>query len=60
MLHGLMTGEINHLCDGGLYAELICNRTFLDDTNSPALPVTLVDTNAVTNGMGFYRIQIGP
>jgi len=33
--HGLMTEEINHSYDGGLYAELIRNRAFLDDTNSP-------------------------
>jgi alpha-N-arabinofuranosidase len=33
--HGLMTEEINHSYDGGLYAELIQNRAFLDDTNSP-------------------------
>ena len=34
-LYGLMTEEINHSYDGGLYAELIRNRAFLDDTNSP-------------------------
>ncbi|MES2462113.1 MAG: alpha-L-arabinofuranosidase C-terminal domain-containing protein [Armatimonadota bacterium] len=28
--HGLMTEEINHAYDGGLYAELIQNRAFLD------------------------------
>jgi alpha-N-arabinofuranosidase len=28
MLHGLMTEEINYSYDGGLYAELIRNRTF--------------------------------
>ena len=28
MLYGLMTEEINHAFDGGLYAELIQNRTF--------------------------------
>lgn len=33
--HGLMTEEINHSYDGGLYAELIQNRAFLDDANSP-------------------------
>ncbi len=27
-LYGLMTEEINHAYDGGLYAELIANRTF--------------------------------
>jgi alpha-N-arabinofuranosidase len=34
-LYGLMTEEINHAYDGGLYAELIQNRAFLDDTNTP-------------------------
>jgi len=35
-LYGLMTEEINHAYDGGLYAELIRNRAFLDDAKSPA------------------------
>src|ERR1051326_1147705 len=35
-LYGLMTEEINHSYDGGLYAELIRNRAFLDDARSPA------------------------
>jgi len=30
-LYGLMTEEINHSYDGGLYAELINNRTFRSD-----------------------------
>jgi alpha-N-arabinofuranosidase len=34
-LYGLMTEEINHSYDGGLYAELIQNRVFLDNPNSP-------------------------
>jgi len=34
-LYGLMTEEINHSYDGGLYAELIRNRAFLDDTSTP-------------------------
>src|SRR4051812_23007687 len=33
-LHGLMTEEINHSYDGGLYAELIRNRAFLDDAGN--------------------------
>ncbi len=33
---GLMTEEINHAYDGGLYAELIQNRAFLDDATAPA------------------------
>jgi alpha-N-arabinofuranosidase len=36
LLYGLMTEEINHAYDGGLYAELIRNRAFLDDPASPA------------------------
>jgi alpha-N-arabinofuranosidase len=35
-LYGLMTEEINHSYDGGLYAELIRNRAFLDDASTPA------------------------
>jgi alpha-N-arabinofuranosidase len=27
-LYGIMTEEINHSYDGGLYAELVSNRTF--------------------------------
>jgi alpha-N-arabinofuranosidase len=34
-LYGLMTEEINHSYDGGLYAELVRNRAFLDDLDSP-------------------------
>ena len=33
--NGLMTEEINHSYDGGLYAELIQNRAFLDDAARP-------------------------
>ena len=35
-LYGLMTEEINYSYDGGLYAELVRNRTFKDH---PTLPV---------------------
>jgi alpha-N-arabinofuranosidase len=31
-----MTEEINHAYDGGLYAELLQNRAFLDDAAAPA------------------------
>ena len=34
-LYGLMTEEINHCYDGGLYAELIRNRAFLEDARTP-------------------------
>ena len=35
MFYGLMTEEINFSYDGGLYAELIRNRTFRDDPKTP-------------------------
>ena len=34
-LYGLMTEEINHSYDGGLYAELIRNRIFKDNPDTP-------------------------
>ncbi len=34
-LFGLMTEEINHSYDGGLYAELVQNRIFKDDPDKP-------------------------
>jgi alpha-N-arabinofuranosidase len=34
ILHGLMTEEINYSYDGGLYAELVRNRAFLDDAKN--------------------------
>ncbi len=33
--YGLMTEEINHSYDGGLYAELVQNRAFLDNAETP-------------------------
>lgn len=33
--HGLMTEEINHCYDGGLYAELVQNRVFKDNDKQP-------------------------
>src|SRR6516165_8576486 len=35
IFYGLMTEEINFSYDGGLYAELIRNRTFRDDAKKP-------------------------
>ena len=35
-LYGHMTEEINFSYDGGLYAELVRNRAFRDDTKKPA------------------------
>ncbi len=34
LFYGLMTEEINHAYDGGLYAELVQNRAFLDSAES--------------------------
>jgi alpha-N-arabinofuranosidase len=34
-LYGLMTEEINHSYDGGIYGELIRNRAFQDNPNHP-------------------------
>jgi alpha-N-arabinofuranosidase len=36
MHYGLMTEEINYSYDGGLYAELVRNRAFLDNPSTPA------------------------
>jgi len=33
--YGLMTEEINHSYDGGLYGELVQNRAFLDNAGTP-------------------------
>lgn len=35
MHYGLMTEEINYSYDGGLYAELVRNRAFLDNPQTP-------------------------
>jgi alpha-N-arabinofuranosidase len=35
LFNGLMTEEINHAYDGGLYAELVQNRAFLDAPGAP-------------------------
>src|SRR4051812_1380194 len=35
LLYGLMTEEINHSYDGGLYAELVRNRILKDNKNAP-------------------------
>src|SRR5580700_7376489 len=45
-LYGLMTEEINHSYDGGLYAELIQNRAFLDNPTTPVHWSTVSDDNS--------------
>jgi len=51
-LYGLMTEEINHAYDGGLYAELIQNRIFKDNTNKP------VHWSQVQSGAGSGSITL--
>ncbi|MGH7953715.1 MAG: alpha-L-arabinofuranosidase C-terminal domain-containing protein, partial [Limisphaerales bacterium] len=45
-LYGLMTEEINHSYDGGLYAELIQNRAFLDNATTPVHWSVVNDDNS--------------
>jgi len=47
-LYGLMTEEINHSYDGGLYAELIQNRAFLDSATTPVHWAVVKDENSAT------------
>ncbi len=51
-LYGLMTEEINHSYDGGIYAELIQNRAFKDDATNP------VHWTLVQDGGGAGQISI--
>jgi len=51
-LYGLMTEEINHSYDGGIYAELIQNRTFKDDAANP------VHWSVVQDGGGSGSIAL--
>ncbi len=53
-LYGLMTEEINHSYDGGLYAELIRNRAFLDDASTPA------HWSVISNGDSEATIALDP
>jgi alpha-N-arabinofuranosidase len=53
-LYGLMTEEISHCYDGGLYAELIRNRAFLDDARTP------VHWAAVTGDGPGAKIALDP
>ena len=47
MHYGLMTEEINHSYDGGLYAELVQNRAFLDNAETPVHWSLVQGTGAV-------------
>ena len=45
--YGMMVEEINHAFDGGVYAELIQNRIFQDDPNTPVQWSAVQDNGAV-------------
>lgn len=45
-LYGLMTEEINHSYDGGIYGELIQNRIFKDNDRLPSAWSKLEENNA--------------
>ena len=51
-LYGLMTEEINHSYDGGIYAELVQNRIFKDNASAP------VHWSLVTTGGGTGTISL--
>ncbi len=53
-LYGLMTEEINHSYDGGLYAELIQNRAFADNAAKP------VHWSVVNNDDSAAAIALDP
>src|SRR6478735_3814265 len=50
-LYGLMTEEINHSYDGGLYAELIRNRIFKDNKATPEGWKLVKDDSATKAGI---------
>ncbi len=48
-LYGLMTEEINHSYDGGIYAEMVRNRAFQDSPKHPDHWRILQDGNALAS-----------
>jgi alpha-L-arabinofuranosidase len=56
MQHGIMTEEINHSYDGGLYAELIRNRVFKDNPDAP-VHWSLVQGGAATGSIDLDSSQ---
>ena len=55
-LYGLMTEEINHSYDGGLYAQLIQNRIFKDDEKAP-VHWTLVQEGGASGSIALDKTQ---
>ncbi|HKO10743.1 MAG TPA: alpha-L-arabinofuranosidase C-terminal domain-containing protein [Acidobacteriaceae bacterium] len=54
-LYGIMTEEINHSYDGGLYAELVSNRTF-----QPGRVPGIENWTLIQNGNSRATIEIDP
>ena len=52
MLYGIMTEEINYSYDGGLYAELVRNRSLKEDTKEP-VHYQLVQEKGGTGGIAL-------
>lgn len=52
ILYGLMTEEINHSYDGGLYAELIQNRIFKDNATTP-VHWSIIQSNGATGSIAL-------
>ncbi|AIE86187.1 alpha-L-arabinofuranosidase C-terminal domain-containing protein [Fimbriimonas ginsengisoli] len=52
--YGLMTEEINHSYDGGLYGELLQNRAFRDDSRAPR------HWSLISDGGGAGKISLEP
>jgi len=70
LFSGMMTEEINHAYDGGLYGELIQNRVFKDDAARPVhwslaqegatASMALDDTNGLNENLGTsLRLEVG-
>jgi alpha-N-arabinofuranosidase len=58
MLYGLMTEEINYSYDGGLYGELVRNRTLMDESWQPAY--WTLRQNKVSGANMAFEKQMGP
>ena len=59
MLYGLMTEEINYSYDGGLYAEMVRNRTFSQRDHGGAAHWFLVEEGHGSGAMGI-DLEQGP
>ena len=55
--NGLMTEEISHSFDGGLYGELIQNRVFKDDATTP-VHWSLIQTNGGVGSIALDTTQL--